>query len=124
MSGWILWEDEDAALVAEMRDLYRRWAASHLGTWSGSRNFIRFLRQDVAASIILDGLVWLADADIGWFVDDRTAKNLAHALAKGCQQERTAVLWDAKVREAFLLLLGLLRDNAIALQITDEIDGS
>jgi hypothetical protein len=122
-----VWTAERQPIVAQMRDMYQRWAEVSITRPRSALAFARFLQQPATQPILLDGLVWLekaaADADER-FWKERDLKETMAALLDSCWRSRRADLrGHGKGLAAFNSLLRRLADhqNPIALELLDRI---
>lgn len=116
-------------LVAEMRDMYEKWALKHLpGDEDNIAGFCRFLASNAGAVIRLEGLLWLkqsfdSDGTTDQWRREHTGKALIDFLDVIVSQEVQTVLTDQTVRQALVTLAAKMvaRQVPAALALQERI---
>jgi hypothetical protein len=123
-----IWSSDLRSFVRTLRPYLRSWAESHLQLSRNARKFSAFLKMPAAGPVILDGIIWIADAaesedERFWEddTDDRVASLLVHAWEEAEDRLRSR----EEAFTAFNDLLGKLveRQMPIGLELAERVGG-
>jgi hypothetical protein len=122
-----VWTTERKPIIAQMRDLFQRWASSALAEARSVVAFARFLQQPAARPILLDGLIWIAKSTAAadeWFWQERYLDGTVASLLDHCwSTSQPDVRRSADTLGAFNELLKRTADrqNPVALELLDRV---
>jgi hypothetical protein len=121
------WSENQQTLVDGMKDIYERWASSHLDEPMSALQFAAFLRLASAQGLRLDGILWLqrhgAEADEKYWKEHNIQDVVAEVLDKCWTQQRVHLRSKPEYFTAFKKLLSKLAgfQNPLALEIQRRI---
>ncbi len=118
----------DSGAITRMKDLYEKWANTHLRRDENIGYFCHFLKSDFAAPLRSNGLRWLADtlkqidAPKSWFRDE-TGEVIAELISEILTLDFQALATEPEARQAVIEIVAILSANnmSIALTLQDRI---
>ncbi|MCF1459707.1 hypothetical protein FS827_00055 [Agrobacterium vitis] len=102
-----------------MRELYERWAATHLGRDEECLvRFAQFLTTEFGAPLLLDGLHWIASMiratkSSGQWYRDGTSQVLVHLAASALSSSADGIARDTAALQALIDILAALAERSV-----------
>ena len=121
------WGADQQIVIDRMKDIYERWANSHLDEPMSALQFAAFLRLSTADGIRLDGVLWLerksTETDEEYWKKYNIQDVVAEVLDKCWTHHRAQLRSKVEYFDAFKKLLSRLAgfQNALALEIQRRI---
>ncbi|WP_221094062.1 P-loop NTPase family protein [Rhizobium bangladeshense] len=118
-----------AGAALRMRELYERWAASHLNRDEECiARFAQFLTTEFGTPLLLDGLHWIASMlgatkAFGHWYRDGTGQALVHLAASALSSHGDELARDSVARRALIDIVAALAEKSVpgALALQDRV---
>ena len=122
----LLWISEHRSVLAGIKDLFEKWAKTHLKDYDLIIAFCRFLENPAAADLVCPGITWLSGIDLrlrSGSVGRHVSEALASMLAVVWSTSPGAIRADAEAFNDYKSLLRQLCEfqNPTALELSDRL---
>jgi hypothetical protein len=123
-----IWSSDLCSFAQTLQPYLQSWAESHLRSSRNARKFATFLKMPAAEPVIMDGIIWIADAaesEGERFWEDDTDDRVASLLVHSWEEAEDRLRSKAEAFSAFNKLLAKLtsRRMPVALELADRISG-